>query len=75
MSDTDLLILGAGLAGLSAALHARGSYRLVERADRPGGLCKTDVRDGFSFDATGHCSTCATRTCSASRTRRSPAAG
>jgi protoporphyrinogen oxidase len=54
MSDTDLLILGAGLAGLSAALHARGSYRLVERADRPGGLCKTDVRDGFSFDATGH---------------------
>jgi protoporphyrinogen oxidase len=54
MPDTDLLILGAGLAGLSAALHARGAYRLVERSDRPGGLCKTDVREGFHFDATGH---------------------
>jgi protoporphyrinogen oxidase len=54
MSSTDVLILGAGLAGLSTALHARGAYRLIERADRPGGLCKTEVREGFSFDATGH---------------------
>jgi protoporphyrinogen oxidase len=54
MSETDVLILGAGLAGLSAALHASGSYRLVERTDRVGGLCKTDVREGFHFDATGH---------------------
>jgi protoporphyrinogen oxidase len=54
MSDTDLLILGAGLAGISAALHAPGDYRLLERSDRPGGLCRTDARDGFLFDATGH---------------------
>jgi protoporphyrinogen oxidase len=54
MSDTDLLILGAGLAGISAALHAPAAYRLVERSERVGGLCKTDVRDGFCFDATGH---------------------
>lgn len=53
-SETDLLILGGGLAGLSTALHAPGSYRLVERAARVGGLCKTDVREGFHFDATGH---------------------
>src|SRR5438874_3152546 len=50
----DILILGAGLAGLSAALHARRPYRLLEKSDRPGGLCKTDVRDGFHFDKTGH---------------------
>lgn len=54
MPETDVLILGAGLAGISAALHARSPYRLVERSDRVGGLCKTDVRDGFHFDATGH---------------------
>src|SRR5919197_5691849 len=54
MSETDLLILGAGLSGLSAALHAAGDYRLIERSDRPGGLCKTEVRDGFCFDKTGH---------------------
>ncbi len=54
MPDCDLLILGAGLAGLSAALHARGSYRLIEREPRPGGLCRTDAREGFLFDATGH---------------------
>jgi protoporphyrinogen oxidase len=50
----DILVVGAGLAGLSAALHLGGGYRLVEKADRPGGLCRTDARDGFLFDATGH---------------------
>jgi protoporphyrinogen oxidase len=49
-----VLILGAGLAGMSAALHLRHGYRLVEKSDRVGGLCKTDVREGFRFDATGH---------------------
>jgi phytoene dehydrogenase-like protein len=49
-----VLVLGAGLAGISAALALDGGYRLLEREDRPGGLCRTDVRDGFSFDATGH---------------------
>ncbi|HVP66977.1 MAG TPA: FAD-dependent oxidoreductase [Anaeromyxobacteraceae bacterium] len=51
---SDVLVLGAGLAGLSAALHLGQRYRLLERADRPGGLCRTDSRGGFLFDATGH---------------------
>ena len=54
MADRDLLILGAGLAGLSAALHAPRPYRLIEKSERVGGLCKTDARAGFLFDATGH---------------------
>jgi protoporphyrinogen oxidase len=49
-----VLVLGAGLAGISAALALDGGYRLLEREDRPGGLCRTAIRDGFSFDATGH---------------------
>ncbi|HTP51342.1 MAG TPA: FAD-dependent oxidoreductase [Anaeromyxobacteraceae bacterium] len=52
--NSDVLVLGAGLAGLSATLELGGRYRLVERADRPGGLCRTDERGGFLFDATGH---------------------
>ncbi len=53
MSDPTL-ILGAGLAGLSCAHALGGGYRLFERQDRPGGLARTDQRDGFAFDATGH---------------------
>lgn len=52
--NSDVLVLGAGLAGISAALALDGGYRLLERESRPGGLCRTDVRDGFAFDATGH---------------------
>jgi protoporphyrinogen oxidase len=51
---SDVLVVGAGLAGLSAALHLGDRYRLVEREARPGGLCRTEARDGFLFDATGH---------------------
>ncbi|HTP27759.1 MAG TPA: FAD-dependent oxidoreductase [Anaeromyxobacteraceae bacterium] len=54
MSEVDLLILGAGLAGLSAALHAAVPYRLIEKSDREGGLCKTNCRESYRFDATGH---------------------
>ncbi len=49
-----MLILGAGLAGLSAALRLGGGYRLVEKADRPGGLTRGHWREGFRFDQTGH---------------------
>ena len=52
--NSDVLVLGAGLAGISAALALDGRYRLLEREDRVGGLCRTDVREGFAFDATGH---------------------
>ena len=49
------LILGAGLAGLSTAYHLKGlDYTLFEADNRIGGLCKTEVVDGFTFDYTGH---------------------
>ncbi|HPC81795.1 MAG TPA: FAD-dependent oxidoreductase [Thermoanaerobaculaceae bacterium] len=54
---TRVVVLGAGLTGLSAALHLRrrGIEPLVlEREDIVGGACRTLERDGFAFDLTGH---------------------
>jgi protoporphyrinogen oxidase len=49
------LILGAGLAGLSAAASLPREETLVlERESEVGGLCRSRVVDGFTFDCTGH---------------------
>ncbi|MFN9916639.1 MAG: FAD-dependent oxidoreductase, partial [Pirellulaceae bacterium] len=51
--NADVLIVGAGLAGLTAArhLHQRGRKVLVlEASDRIGGRIKTDVVNGFLLD-------------------------
>lgn len=50
-----ILIVGAGLAGLSTAYHlSETSYRLYEREMEVGGLCRSYRKDGFTFDYTGH---------------------
>jgi protoporphyrinogen oxidase len=52
-----VIIIGAGLAGLTAGrtLAAAGVNCLIlEALHRPGGLCRTEVVDGFTFDYTGH---------------------
>ncbi|WP_226346745.1 phytoene desaturase family protein [Agilicoccus flavus] len=48
-----VVVVGAGLAGLSAACHLRAQGRevvVVEREDGPGGRNGVLVRDGFTFD-------------------------
>ncbi len=53
----DVIILGAGLTGLSAAYHldAQGiEYTIFEKADRAGGLLKSAKEGGYTFDHTGH---------------------
>lgn len=52
--DEPLVILGAGLTGLSTALHHRGAAIVVEREHRVGGKAASDRREGFTFDITGH---------------------
>lgn len=50
---TDVLIIGGGIAGLTAArkLHRRGlSVKIIEATDRIGGRVKTDIVDGFRLD-------------------------
>ena len=50
-----ILIVGAGLAGLSAAYHLQGiPYKILEREREVGGLCRSYTKDGFTFDYTGH---------------------
>ncbi len=52
-----VIIVGAGLSGLSAGYHAqrrRLDYVVCEQGPRVGGLCQTIKQDGFQFDYSGH---------------------
>jgi protoporphyrinogen oxidase len=49
-----VVILGAGLTGLSTALHLPGALVLAERDQRVGGKARSHRREGFTFDVTGH---------------------
>jgi len=54
MRRTRYLILGAGVTGLSAAYHLKDDYIILEKESRVGGLCRTEVYDGFVFDHAIH---------------------
>jgi protoporphyrinogen oxidase len=49
-----VIILGGGLTGISTAVHLRAPWILLEREERLGGHARTDERDGYRFDKTGH---------------------
>lgn len=51
-SNPKLVILGAGLAGLSAAYHSGGT--VYEKDDEIGGLCRSEHLDGYTFDRGSH---------------------
>ena len=54
MDNTDVLIIGAGLAGLSTAYHLQRPYMVLETENEPGGKART-IRSGSStYDFTGH---------------------
>lgn len=48
------VILGAGLAGLSAAFFLKKDYQIFEKETSPGGLCRSRHIDGYIFDYDGH---------------------
>jgi protoporphyrinogen oxidase len=55
MQEQAVVIIGAGLTGLSCAWHLGGDYLLVEREHEPGGIVRTRMRhNGFMCDGTGH---------------------
>lgn len=53
-----VVIIGAGLTGLSTAYHLEKKgftdYLIVEKEAEVGGLCRSVKQDGFTFDFTGH---------------------
>ncbi len=53
-----IVIAGAGVAGLSAALHLQKkgytNITIVEKSDRPGGRMKTEHLDGFTLNCGFH---------------------
>jgi protoporphyrinogen oxidase len=55
---TKVVILGAGLTGLSSAIHLEEKnfydYKVFEKEDIPGGLCRSISDNGFTYDFTGH---------------------
>lgn len=49
-----VVILGAGLAGLSAAYHLDADYEVYEKESQVGGLCRSRRVNGFVFDHAVH---------------------
>lgn len=57
MKDNGCVIIGAGLAGLSAAWRLQGRGRacdVYEKEPEVGGLCRSRRAGGFTFDIDGH---------------------
>ncbi|MGB6126894.1 MAG: phytoene desaturase family protein [Gordonia sp. (in: high G+C Gram-positive bacteria)] len=51
--SAQVVVIGAGLAGLTAAARLRGAgheVRIFEATDTPGGLVRTETIDGHQFD-------------------------
>jgi protoporphyrinogen oxidase len=48
------VIIGAGFAGMAAAHRLKKDYLILEKNLKPGGLCRTEIVNGFTFDYTGH---------------------
>ncbi|WP_207714382.1 FAD/NAD(P)-binding protein [Scytonema sp. UIC 10036] len=56
-SSTDIIIIGAGIAGLAAGCYAQmNGYRtqIFEMHNLPGGLCTAWQRKGYVFDGCIH---------------------
>jgi hypothetical protein len=56
MHKVDTLIIGGGITGLSAAsfLKKDHNYLVLEGSSELGGYCKTTIRNGFTWDYSGH---------------------
>lgn len=54
MRKVESLIVGAGISGLTYADFCGEDYLIVEKADVPGGLCRTFYEGEYVWDCAGH---------------------
>lgn len=54
MDKVKYLIIGSGISGLTCAFCLKDNYMIIEKEDKPGGLCKTFYEDEFVWDYAGH---------------------
>lgn len=57
INENDIIIIGSGFAGLAAGIYAQmNGYKtqIFEMHDKPGGLCTSWKRKGFTFDGCIH---------------------
>ena len=57
MEDKSIIIIGAGIAGLSAGCYGQmNGYhtRIFEMSNSPGGLCTSWQRQGYTIDGCLH---------------------
>jgi phytoene dehydrogenase-like protein len=57
MGKASVLVIGAGVGGLSTACYARMAghdVRVIEMAGGPGGVCTSWTRNGYTFDGCIH---------------------
>ncbi len=54
MATADIVIIGAGLSGLSTAHYLNRECVVLERGTRAGGLATTNREGDYYFDITGH---------------------
>ena len=48
--SSKIVILGAGLSGLTCAYYLEKDYSIFEQESRVGGLCRSERVNGFTFD-------------------------
>lgn len=53
-TNSNIVVLGAGLAGLSFAYHFKGDCILFDKEREPGGMARSIKKDGYIFDYDGH---------------------
>ena len=55
MKETDILIIGGGITGLSlGSFLGDKDYLILEKDATPGGYCKTTIRGKYVWDYSGH---------------------